>query len=216
MNSVYGFGGWELRWLGHDGFQLLNDKTTLYIDLFQTQGGRPADYICISHDHYDHFDPASLKPIQQINTVIIGPQSVTDQLNEMAIPLLAGESHQAKELTVQAVAAYNVDKQFHPKANQGIGFILELDGFRLYHAGDTDCIAEMEQLGPIDLALLPVSGTYTMTADEAVQAVATIKPKVAIPMHYGAIIGSRADADIFTEKAAELTEVIILDKTNPI
>ncbi len=215
---MYQFGNWQLYWLGHDSFRLTRQTangtngTTLYIDPFQIQTGPQADYILITHEHYDHFDPESVSRLRRPNTLVIGPESVTAQLDEMAVHLLPGQSHQTADLSVFATAAYNLNKEFHPKADNRLGYILELDGQRLYHAGDTDLIPEMSQLGAIDLALLPVSGTYVMTADEAIEAVKTIKPKAAIPMHYGSIIGEQEDAERFKAGASQFTEVIILNK----
>lgn len=212
---MYTLGNWQLRWLGHDSFQLTSESKTIYIDPFQLKGGRQADYILITHEHYDHFDMASIDAIKNTNTVFIGPKIVTDQLGESVITLLPGDNHTTPDFTVLAVPAYNLNKPFHPKADNKLGFVLELGGKRLYHAGDTDLISEMSQLGPIDVALLPVSGTYVMTATEAVEAAKIMKPKVAIPMHYGAIIGSAAEAQTFANKAKEYTNVMVLEKENP-
>lgn len=209
---MYELGHWQLRWLGHDSFQLTTETATIYIDPYQVTGGRQAEYICISHEHYDHFDPESIQKLRRTNTAFFGPESVTSQLDEMAITLLPGETHETKDFKLTAVAAYNIDKEFHPRSDNKIGFILELDDQRLYHAGDSDLIPEMSQLGPIDVALLPVSGTYTMNASEAIEAVKIIKPKVAIPMHYGAIVGSANDAEMFREGAKEYAEIVVLEK----
>lgn len=213
---MYRFGNWQLRWLGHDSFQLTNPGRTIYIDPFEVDRGRPADYIFITHEHYDHFDKTSLDRLANINTVFFGPKSVTDQFDDhVAITLLPGETHEAQEMSVQAVAAYNINKDFHPKQDSKLGYIIKLDNHRLYHAGDTDLIPEMDSLGEIDIALLPVSGKYVMTAAEAVAAVKTIKPAVAIPMHYNSIVGSLTDAQHFATKARDLTQVIVLEKEAP-
>jgi L-ascorbate metabolism protein UlaG (beta-lactamase superfamily) len=212
---MYQLGSWQLRWLGHDSFQLTNDQLTIYIDPYQVKSGRKGDYFFISHEHYDHFDPPSISALRQINSVIVGPESVTHQLDEMAVPLATGESYEGKGFTVKAVAAYNTNKQFHPKDSGTLGYIFDLGGQTLYHAGDTDIIPEMETYGPVDVALLPVSGTYVMTAPEAAEAVRIIKPKVVIPMHYGAIVGSEADAADFAKAVDGTAEVIILEKEDP-
>lgn len=213
---MYTLGNWQLRWLGHDSFQLTTAGKTIYIDPFQLKGGRQADYIFITHEHYDHFDKVSIDAIKNTNTVFIGPKIVTDQLGESVITLLPGENHTTPDFTVLAVPAYNLNKPFHPKADNKLGFILELDGKRLYHAGDTDLIPEMGQLGAIDVALLPVSGTYVMTSTESAEAVKVIKPKIAIPMHYGAIVGSVSDANSFADGTKDYAEIVILEKENPI
>ena len=112
-------------------------------------------------------------------------------------------------LKIEAVPAYNTNKDFHPKANGWLGFIIEIDGIRIYHAGDSDYIPEMKDLD-VDIALLPVSGTYVMDADEAVEAALAINPKLAIPMHYGAIVGDQSDATRFRDKLEGKIDVLVL------
>ncbi len=205
-------GNWQLRWLGHDGFQLATNQVTLYLDPYQVRSGRKADYILISHDHYDHFDRETVELLQGPKTVIIGPLSVVSQFGEQTIALKPNQRQQLPHLTIETVAAYNANKPFHPKDEEWLGYILELDGQRLYHAGDTDLIPEMGNLGHIDVAILPVSGTYTMDADEAIEAAKIIKPKIAIPMHYGGIIGDLRDAEHFAAGAREHTQVVLLQR----
>ena len=122
-----------------------------------------------------------------------------------------GEKMTIDTLTFEATPAYNTNKQFHPKEKGWLGFIIEIDGVRIYHAGDTDFIPEMKTLN-VDMALLPVSGTYVMTSDEAVEAALAIHPAVAIPMHYGAIVGDATDADNFKDKLKGNVEVLVLEK----
>ena len=112
---------------------------------------------------------------------------------------------------IQAVPSYNINKEFHPKKAGKLGFIVTIDGTVIYHAGDTDHIPEMDSYR-CDIALLPVSGTYVMTADEAAQAAAAMRPKVAVPMHYGDIVGSDADAKAFADQLRGTVEVRILKK----
>ena len=107
--------------------------------------------------------------------------------------------------------SYNRDKDFHPKQKAWLGFIVEVDGVKIYHAGDTDFIPEMKDL-KVDIALLPVSGTYVMTAEQAVEAALAIQPKLAIPMHYGAIVGDDKDALAFKESLKGNIDVLILPK----
>ncbi|RLG02733.1 MAG: MBL fold metallo-hydrolase, partial [Thaumarchaeota archaeon] len=126
-----------------------------------------------------------------------------------------GDKVEVKGAKIEAVPAYNVNKfrspgvVYHPKEEGSVGYVIELDGVRIYHAGDTDFIPEMRNL-EVDVALIPVSGTFVMTAEEAAEAVNTFKPKVAIPMHYGAIVGDKSDAERF-KKLAEV-DVVILEK----
>ena len=122
-----------------------------------------------------------------------------------------GDSIELEDIRIEAVPAYNVDKNFHPKEKGWLGFVVELEGVRVYHAGDTDFIPEMKDF-QVDIALLPVSGIYVMTAAEAVEAARAIKPKIAIPMHYGAIVGDAGDADVFKSELENEMDVIVLEK----
>ena len=114
------------------------------------------------------------------------------------------------DVEIEAVPAYNTNKQFHPKAQGWVGYIFTVNGQRIYLAGDTDRIPEMKNLSRIDVALLPVSGTYVMTAGEAVQAALDIRPGIAIPMHYGSIVGSSGDAQKFADGLKGKIEVVVL------
>jgi L-ascorbate metabolism protein UlaG (beta-lactamase superfamily) len=114
-------------------------------------------------------------------------------------------------IEIEVVPSYNTNKKFHPKPNGWVGFIFKVKGQRIYLAGDTDYIPEMKNF-KADIALLPVSGTYVMTAEEAVKAALDIKPKIAIPMHFGSIVGSQNDADRFSAGLKGKIEVVILQK----
>jgi L-ascorbate metabolism protein UlaG (beta-lactamase superfamily) len=197
----------NIVWLGHDGFRI-DASTCIYIDPYQIDGGQPADVILITHEHFDHCSPEDVARIQQPGTVIITEKDSAKKLSGDVRVMTPGERLILDGLTVEAVPAYNTNKDFHPKANRWLGFILDIDGVRIYHAGDSDYIPEMKDL-EVDIALLPVSGTYVMTADEAVEAALAIKPKLAIPMHYGAIVGGQSDATRFRDKLAGKIDVLI-------
>lgn len=122
-----------------------------------------------------------------------------------------GDSLKIEGVAIEAVPAYNTDKPNHPKVNGWVGFIIEMGGSRIYHAGDTDLIPEMDEI-KADIALLPVGGTYTMTAEEAAQAAERINPQVAIPMHYGEIVGSRADAEKFKRLCSCEVRILELER----
>ena len=186
----------NIHWLGHDTFRL-DGPSTVYVDPWKLKDDPvPADLILVSHDHFDHFSPSDIERIVRENTAIFTTESVAEALTGDVRVLSPGQVEEAHGVRVEAVAAYNTDKEFHPKAQQHLGFIIEIEGFRIYHAGDTDLIPEMEGLEP-DVALLPVSGTYVMAPEEAAQAAERIRPGVAIPMHYGDIVGSLEDAERF-------------------
>ena len=197
----------NIVWLGHDGFRI-DASTCIYIDPYQIDGGKPADLLLITHEHFDHCSPEDVAKIQQPGTVIITEKDSAKKLSGDVRVMTPGERLLLDGLTVEAVPAYNTNKDYHPKANKWLGFIIDIDGVRIYHAGDSDYIPEMKGL-EVDIALLPVSGTYVMNADEAVEAALAIKPKLAIPMHYGAIVGDQSDAIHFRDKLAGKVDVLI-------
>lgn len=200
----------NLQWLGHDGFLLKGSAGTVYVDPFRIPSGLPpADIICITHEHYDHCSPEDVEKIQQDSTVIVTEPRAAAKLSGRVRTLAPGESCQVGGISIEAVAAYNINKKFHPRADGWLGFIVTLDGVRVYHAGDTDYIPEMAEIRA-DIALLPVSGTYVMTAEEAVQAALAIGPQVAIPMHYASIVGTIGDAERFAAGLAGQVRVKIL------
>ena len=186
----------SMHWLGHDTFRLDTAKGPIYFDPFKITGGETAFMILCTHEHYDHCVPEDIEKISGPNTVIVTESSCAQKLSGDVRVVAPGDSLEISGVKVQAVPAYNSNKDFHPKANGWLGFVVSVDGVSVYHAGDTDHIPEMAGLKP-DIALLPVSGTYVMTADEAVEAAKAIEPQVAAPMHYGAIVGNDNDAKAF-------------------
>jgi L-ascorbate metabolism protein UlaG (beta-lactamase superfamily) len=188
----------KIHWLGHDSFRL-EGEVTVYIDPWKLPPNSPkADIILITHDHYDHCSPEDVAKIQKADTVIVTIPAAARKLKGEVKTVKPGDKITVKGIEIEAVPAYNTDKPFHPKGAGHVGFIITLGGKRIYHAGDTDFIPEMKGL-KVDIALLPVSGTYVMTAEEAAKAADAIKPEVAIPMHYGEIVGSERDAERFKE-----------------
>ena len=205
----------QIHWLGHDTFRI-DGPTTIYFDPYELDDGGPeADIIFISHDHHDHCSPKDVDKIIGEDTVIVTVAQAADKLTgEMEI-VKPGDTIEVRGIGVEAVPAYNVNKfrspgnPYHPKDAGHVGFVITVNGQRIYHAGDTDLIPEMEDLRDIDIALLPVSGTYVMTVEEAVQAAEMIQPELAIPMHVGRGIGSREAAEMFKEKAP--IDVVVLE-----
>lgn len=192
----------SLRWLGHDGFLLAAAGKNIYFDPFQLSGNLPAaDIIFISHEHYDHCSPDDVARILKSSTVIVTEKNAAGKLHGDVRTMSPGEQLVIDGVTVEAVPAYNTNKKFHPQTNSWLGFVVTVGGVRIYHAGDTDHIPEMKKIRA-DIALLPVSGTYVMTAEEAVAAALDIKPLVAMPMHFGALGGSSADAERFAKGLA--------------
>ena len=199
--------GQRIAWLGHDGFRIDASKT-IYIDPYEIESGDKADMILITHEHFDHCSPADAAKVQDEKTIIITEKDSAGKLSGDVRVMKPGDRLTIDTITVEATPAYNINKNFHPKENGWLGFIIDIDGVRIYHAGDTDFIPEMKRLN-VDIALLPVSGTYVMTSDEAVEAALAINPALAIPMHYGAIVGDATDADNFKAKLQGKVEVLI-------
>jgi len=196
-------GNIDLKWLGHSGFLISNEKA-IYIDPFKISGGEKADLILITHSHYDHCSIEDLKKIVKDGTIVVcsgdccSKFTYIDKKIDLKV-IEPGKGIKIGEVKVIAVPAYNINKSFHGKSEYWNGYILEVEGVRIYHAGDSDLIPEMSKLGKIDVALLPVGGTYTMNAEEAARAAFVIKPKLAIPMHFGSIVGSNEDGIKFVE-----------------
>lgn len=188
----------NIHWLGHAGFKITG-RRVIYVDPYQLKFPEVGDIILITHDHYDHCSPDDVKWLRKGSTVIVAPEACASRFQGDVRVVKPGDTLTIKGTTVDVVPAYNLDKQFHPKAAGGVGYVITTaEGFRVYHAGDTDLIPEMDQI-EADIALLPVGGTYTMDAVEAAQAANTIKPRAAIPMHWGSIVGSRKDAEKFRD-----------------
>jgi len=187
----------KLHWLGHDSFRL-DGPPIIYFDPWKLHGRPPvADLVLVSHDHYDHCSPDDVKKVSGPKTVVVANASAAAKLHGAKV-VNPGDRLSVAGVEVEAVRAYNVNKfrspgvPFHPREANHVGFIVTVGGVRLYFAGDTDHISEMADIA-CDVALLPVSGIYVMTAEEAAQAARTLSPQIVVPMHYGAGIGTADD-----------------------
>jgi len=185
----------KIYWLGHSSIKIKGDKT-VYIDPWKLRDYDPADLILISHSHGDHLSPGDVEKIHKDDTVIITTEDCAAQLSGDVRVVKPGDEIQVGEIKVEAVPSYNTNKAFHPRQNKWVGFIITMEGSRIYYCGDTDFIPEMKEI-EADIMIVPVGGTYTMTAEEAAEAVNLIKPGVSIPVHYGDIVGSIKDAKKF-------------------
>lgn len=217
---MFEYKGIKIKWLGHDGFSL-DGSIRILIDPFKVTKPERADLILLSHNHFDHLSVDDIKNASTKDTIIVAANECMNMLKEFTIKekisILPGGEKIVKGIKIKAIPAYNLDKinpdskkPFHPKEDDKVGFLLEFDGVKIYHTGDTDLIPEMLDLKP-DITLVPVSGTYVMTVKEAAKAVEKIKPKIVIPMHYGAIVGSEKDAHDF-KGLVKTCEVQILTK----
>src|SRR4051795_4949811 len=207
----------EVEWLGHSGFRIGVGKASIYIDPYRVAGDAPpADLVLITHQHYDHFSIQDLERLRKDDTRVIAPAAVAERLEGSVQSIRPGEVIETDVygVDVRAVPAYNTSKRdgegrpFHAREAGCVGYEVNVRGERLYHAGDTDVIPEMDAVVGVDVALLPFSGIYVMAAREAAEAARRIQPTVAVPMHWGEHIGSEDDARAFADAAP--VDVVIL------
>ena len=193
-----------VTWFGHASFMISDGERHIYVDPFVVPDNvKKADIILVTHDHFDHFNPAKIKLLQDKETKIIGPFGVISKLG-FGIETKAGGRHSFGNVKIKSVEAYNNNKfrapgqPFHPRG-LGVGYVIEINDIDIYHSGDTDDITEMRQLDSVDVALLPIGGTYTMTVHEAATAALAFKPRFLVPMHYNSdkygISGITADPE---------------------
>ncbi len=178
----------------------INEGKVIYFDPFKiNKQYNDADIIFITHDHYDHYSEEDIDKVIKPDTTIVIPEGMQVKLlkkgvkNSNIITVEPEKTYVVEGLKFETIPAYNVNKAFHPKDNGWVGYILEIDGIRYYIAGDTDITEENKRV-KCDIAFVPVGGTYTMDFKEAAELVNEIKPKVAVPIHYGSIVGTNEDA----------------------
>ncbi|MGB9708198.1 MAG: MBL fold metallo-hydrolase [Candidatus Pacearchaeota archaeon] len=207
-------GSVEIEWLGHAAFKIKFQELLIYIDPYQIHSAEKADIILITHSHYDHCSQQDIERLAKDGTIIIATPDCQSNLARLKQKIEIALIEPDKEITIKnskikAIEAYNNNKKFHAKSEGWVGYIIQCNDTIIYHAGDTDLIKEMSKLtgygkkGNYFIALLPIGGTYTMNAEEAAEAASIIKPTLAIPMHYGTIIGSRSDAEHFLKLCEE-------------
>ena len=204
----------EIKWLGHSGIMVKNSKV-IYIDPYQIKDNlEKADIILITHSHYDHCSVADIQKIVKEGTRILLTADSQSKITRFDVPINieivgVGKEIDLGNLKISTFPSYNINKNFHQKDEEWVGFLIKMDNLVLYHAGDTDIIPEMQkltghkQVGKEFIAFLPVGGRYTMTAEEAAEAAKIIKPTLAVPIHYGSIAGSEEDAEEFVELCKE-------------
>jgi L-ascorbate metabolism protein UlaG (beta-lactamase superfamily) len=206
----------NIHWLGHDSFRIDGDSQVIYIDPYKIADGPKADLILITHDHADHASPEDVATIRRSDTVIVAPSAAAAKFSDQVQIVKPGDKRVIRGISIEAVPAYNINKfrspgvPFHPRDSGYVGYIVTVKGTRVYHAGDTDAIPEMQSVH-CDVALLPVSGIYVMTAEEAAAAAAVIHTRVVIPMHVGKGIGSLDDAERFKTRSSVPTVILKME-----
>lgn len=196
----------------------MNKEKMIYIDPYHIEKNyNDADMIFITHDHYDHYSEEDIDKVRKNNTIFIVPENLLNKLikkginDENIITLDPGDAENIDGIKVEAIHSYNIDKPFHPKENNWLGYVIEIDDVRYYIAGDTDITEENKNI-KCDVAFVPVGGKYTMNFSEAAQLINIIKPKIAVPIHYGSVVGTKQDATDFVKLLYPTTKGIILMK----
>ena len=177
----------------------INKGLTIYFDPFKiNKEYMDADIIFVTHSHYDHYSEEDIKKIKKEDTQIVAPTDLLDNLltigftKENIILVNPNEKYNVKDITFKTIPAYNTNKNFHPKSNNWVGYLVTIEGITYYIAGDTDITEENKEV-KCDVAFVPIGGTYTMDYKEAAELINIIKPKIAVPTHYAAIIGTKED-----------------------
>ena len=201
----------------HASIRLERDKV-MYIDPFKIEGTpNDADIVFCTHDHFDHLSPGDIKKVIKAEAILVVPLENAKKMRKLVkkgqlrdvIGVEPFNEYEAHGIKFKTVPAYNVDKKFHPKKKNWLGYIVYVEGAGYYFAGDTDYIPEMDDI-KADVAFLPVGGTYTMDALAAAKAANSIKPKMAVPIHFGSVVGSKEDAETFIRNLDKGIEAKIL------
>ncbi len=207
----------QIEVLCHSSIVIRREKT-IYIDSFKIDKNyNDADIIMITHDHFDHYSEEDIDKVRKEDTVIVIPESLYIKalkigfVDENIVIVEPNNEYEVKGVKFKTIPAYNVNKQFHPKENAWVGYLIELDGNTYYIAGDTDITEENTKV-ECDVAFLPIGGTYTMDYEEAAKLANIIKPKVVVPIHYGEIVGEKADGEKFKNLVNSEIECRILIK----
>jgi L-ascorbate metabolism protein UlaG (beta-lactamase superfamily) len=198
----------RIRWLGHASF-IITGEPLIYIDPWKLGAAEGvADLILISHSHSDHFSPEDVAKVLSEHTEVICPGDVAAELEGRATVVTPGGRLSVLGVDIEVLPAYNVRRAFHPRSDLIVGYVVTLGGKRLYYAGDTDLTPEMAALTDIEVALLPVGGRFTMDAEEAAEAANAFRPRVAVPYHWGDIVGTRQDAEQFASLFEGTTHIL--------
>ena len=196
----------------------INKEKVIYIDPFKIDKNyNDADIIFITHDHYDHYSEEDIDKVKKEDTIIVAPEELLTKLlrkgfrQDYIITVDSDEEDMVEGIKFETIPAYNTNKQFHPKENGWVGYIVEIRGIRYYIEGDTDITEENKKV-KCDVAFVPAGGTYTMDFKEAAELINEIKPKIAVPIHYGSVVGTKQDATDFIKLLHPEIKCIILMK----
>ena len=197
----------EVQVLTHSSIRIAGNQI-IYFDPFHVEEEtHDADIICVTHEHFDHYSPEDL-------AILVCPKSMKDSLSNSGISeeftelVAPGDELEINGVRIQAVPAYNIGKQFHPQQNQWVGYLVTMNEVTYYIAGDTDINEDVKKI-QCDVAMIPVGGTYTMTAEEAAELAEMIHPKAAVPTHYGSVAGKAEDGQIFADMLKDKINVIL-------
>ena len=198
MDLLKGF-----KHLTHASIRFERDKV-IYVDPFKIDGApKDADIIFCTHDHFDHLSPGDIKKVMKPGAILVVPKKNAKKFKKYELSEVIGvepfNEYEAQGIKFRTIPSYNLDKKFHKKKKNWVGYIIDVDKASYYFAGDTDYIPEMDEI-EADVVFLPVGGTYTMNAEEAAKAANSIKPKMAVPIHFGTVVGTREDAETFAKK----------------
>lgn len=206
----------NIECLGHSTIKFNNSKKIMYFDPYNIEVNyNDADMIFITHDHYDHFSTGDIKKVKKDNTIIVVTEDIYQKALEIGfskmniVTVKPNNNYLISNIKFTTIPAYNINKQFHPKENNWVGYIIEFNSIKYYIAGDTDVIDENINI-ECDVAFLPVGGTYTMTYEEAAILCNKMQPKLVVPIHYGVLVGSKKDAESFKKLVDNKTNCKIM------
>jgi len=185
----------RIEWLGHATVLIRGEKTVM-VDPWKVSSREPVDLVLVTHSHFDHCSPEDVAKVRGPRTEVVAPADAAAKLGEGVKTILPGEALDVAGVRIEAVPAYNIDKAFHPRENRWVGYVVTMGGERVYVAGDTDRTEELSSV-KADVAVLPIGGTYTMNAEEAAEAANAMGASLTIPVHFGDVVGSEADARRF-------------------
>lgn len=202
-----------LKWIEHAGFLFEADGKSVYVDPYRIRGTLPsADIVFVTHTHFDHFSEGDIAKVASGRTKFVAPKETAGKLKGRdVLAVEPGKKYSIESIEFETVPAYNISKEFHPKANGWVGYVINVGGKRIYHAGDTDFVPEMSKLD-VDLALLPIGGHYTMDLEEAIAASKSIRAKNFVPMHYKALLGKEGMKKAEERFTASVPGAIILEQ----